>query len=127
MAETLLAVPDPKATPGGYIRLATKVVAASEVNYGTPALRAIHDTVGVRNIGMFLKFANYTSVTVKLQRSYDGTNYVDIPSGSLDTSLTHVVVQPVAPFVQVSIGATLSAGADSLEVWLYEEYGPPMS
>lgn len=130
MAETTQVLPSPILAHGMYVVPATKVVDASEVDYSTPLARCIHNTLGVNRIAMFLKFANYTSVSVKLQRSYDynGTTgtWVDIPSGELTTSATHLVVSPVAPWVQVLVDATLSGSTDTLEVWLHEEYGPPI-
>lgn len=125
MAETLTGVPSPVRVYGNMIRKWTKVLASSEVSYAGGSAKAVaeHDSVGVKNAALFIKFAGYTGVNVHLEKSYDGATWVDVPNGALTDTGTALVVQPVAPFLRVHVTATLSAGADSIEVWLYEEYG----
>ncbi len=131
MAETLAFLPSPRGELGMYSRGPTKVVDANEQAYSNTA-KASHGARAIRNLAMFAKWANYTAVTIKLQRSYDSTDgtdgtWTDIPSGSITTSGTDVVVKPVAPWIRVNLTATLSASADTLEVWLFAEYGPPIA
>lgn len=100
----------------------TKVANAVETDLSTPDTSIVLSGIGVRLLSLYLKFANYTSVTVKLQESVDGVNYKDVSGKTTSTTDTLVKLTPVdSPYIRVSIAGTLSASADTLEVWLYAE------
>ena len=125
MAETIADVPQITRVVDILHRPWVKAVDASEVDYSAGVAKYEHDTNLVRRVALFAKWANYTTVTVKLQRSYDGgTTWTDISGGALTVSGTSVTVTPVAPKTRIHVTATLSAGADTLEAWMFEEYGP---
>lgn len=124
MAETIATVPDLIRAFDILHRPVTKVLDASEQDYSAGATKYEHDTRLCRRVAMFAKWANYTSVTVKLQRTYDGTTWTDIPNSSITATGNSIAVNlDGAVKIRVHVTATLSAGADTLEVWLYEEFG----
>lgn len=98
-----------------------KVAAAVETDLSTPNTAIVIPTRGFSMMALQLIFANYTGVTVKAQRSLDGVNFSDIVGATTSTSGGVVVFDPQAPYVRLSIAATLSASADSLDVWVYGE------
>jgi hypothetical protein len=99
----------------------TLVADADETNLGTPDTSVEFDTIGVRRVSVQIVFANYTSVTVKAQRSLDGTTWNDITDATASTSGTVYDFAPEAPHVRLSIAGTLSGSADTMEVWVYME------
>jgi hypothetical protein len=100
----------------------TTVATASETDLSTPNTSYTFDTKGVGLVCMQVVFANYTSVTVKLQRSVDGgTTWADITNGSISTSGTIASVDPQAPLCRISIAGTLSGSTDTMTVHLYME------
>ena|SRR3990167_7303289 len=111
-----------------------KVADASETDLSTPDTSIIFDAQGVEFITVWMKFANYTSVTVKLQETVDNTNYMDITNATTSTTNTDISVHRSGPIdstdkagllrgsrVRISIAGTLSGSADTMEVWLYAE------
>jgi hypothetical protein len=99
----------------------TKVADASETDLSTPDTSIVFDTKGVRRMSVQLIFANYTSVTVKAQRSLDASTYTDISGATSSTSDEIYDFAPNAPWVRLSIAGTLSGSADTMEVWVYME------
>lgn len=121
MAETLNAFGPYKRALGVAVRGPIKVVDASEVDYSAGLGRAAHRTEVVRRATMQVIFAGYTAVTVKAQRSLDGVTWDDIAGASITVTGDVVDFAVEAPHMRLHITATLSVGADTLEVWLYEE------
>ena len=100
----------------------TVVVEASETDLSTPDTSIVINGEGLTKLTLYVKFANYTSVTVKLQESTDGTNYVDISGATTGTTNTFIKLATISnPFIRVSVAATLSASADTLTVTAYAE------
>lgn len=116
----------------------TKVADAVETDLSTPNTSIVFDTIGVKEIHCYMRFANYTGVTVKLQGSVDGTNYADITNATTATTATIITAirgirtnstddagEKVGilrhQLVRLSIAGTLSGSADTLEVWVYME------
>jgi hypothetical protein len=95
------------------------VAQAVETDLSTPDTSIVIPTRGLALLVFQLIFANYTGVTVKAQRSLDGTNYADIASATTSTNLAIIAFVPQSPYVRLSIAGTLSAGADALDVWIY--------
>ena len=111
-----------------------KVADASETDLSTPDTSIVFDVKGIEFVTVWMKFANYTSVTVKLQETVDGTNYMDITGVTTSTTNTDISAHRRGPIdatdkagllrgkqVRISIAGTLSGGADTMEVWLYAE------
>ena len=100
----------------------TVIVEASETDLSTPDTSIVINGEGLTKLTLYVKFANYTSVTVKLQESTDGTNYVDISGATTGTTNTFIKLATISnPFIRVSVAATLSASADTLTVTAYAE------
>jgi len=99
----------------------TKVADASETDLSTPDTSIAFDAVGIRRLTLQIIFANYTGVAVKLQRSLDGGTTWDDLTTALSTTGDSVDVSPEGPRVRLSIAGTLSAGADTMTVYLYAE------
>lgn len=123
MAETITQ-PVKKSLFGFAYTDATKVINASEVDYSAASRRYTFKGSGLRHLVLGLIFANYTGVTVKLQKSFDGgTTWEDVPGASLSTSGTSVIVEgPFSEDLAINVAATLSVGADTLAVWLTQEW-----
>ena len=103
----------------------TKVfLGATDEDISTPNVAVTFDTKGVRRVSFQPVFANYTSVTVKAQRSLDNTTWADVTSATTDTSGAVIDFAPEAPYVRLSITGTLSASADTMAVWAYMDYSP---
>lgn len=111
-----------------------KVADASETDLSTPDTSIIFDVQGVEFVTVWMKFANYTSVTVKLQETLDNTNYMDITGATTSTTNTDISAHRAGPIdgtdragllrgsrIRISIAGTLSGSADTMEVWLYAE------
>jgi len=98
------------------------VATLSETDVSTPDTSLIFTTKGVSMMAFQPIFANYTSVTVKAQRSLDGTNWSDISSATTSTSGAVISFDPQAPLVRLSIAGTLSGGADTMTIWAYQEH-----
>lgn len=127
MAETVTALAEPLRLKGYLWIPPTKVYDANEHDLSTASRKVIIPAFYMEGLSMYLTFANYTSVTVKLQASLDGgTNWYDIPSSSLTATGTGLtVVNLVVPVIAVNVQATLSVGADTLGVWVYPHFKVP--
>lgn len=127
MAETIVTLAEPLRLKGYLWIPSTKVYDANEHDLSTASRKVIIPAFYMESLSMFLTFANYTSVTVKLQASLDsGANWFDVPSGSLTASGTGLTVSGMTyPTVAVNVQATLSAGADTLGVWVYPHFKVP--
>jgi hypothetical protein len=100
----------------------TLVANASETDLSTPDTSIEFETIGVRRVSIQVVFANYTSVTVKAQRSLDGGDtWNDITDATASTNGTVYDFAPEAPLIRLSIAGTLSGSADTMEVWAYME------
>jgi len=100
----------------------TKVADAVETDLSTPDTTIEFDTRGIRFIAWGMLFANYTGVTVKWQRSFDGgTTWADVSGATTSTSGAMLDFEPKSPLCRLSIAGTRSAGADTMEVWVYME------
>jgi hypothetical protein len=95
-----------------------KVADANETDLSEPDISIEIDTRGVRRITLQTIFAGYTAVTVKFQRQV-GSAWNDIAGAEVTATDVVVDFAPEAPRVRLSIAGTLSAGADTLEVWCY--------
>ena len=128
---------DTKKSFGVVYQGPSKVADADETDLSTPDTSIEFDVAGVRSISAQVIFANYTSVTVKLQESLDGDNFVDVQHATTDTSNTIITASKdgsmdatsrIGPLrgkkVRLSIAGTLSASADTMEVWVYLERQP---
>lgn len=100
-----------------------KVAEAVDTDLSTPDTSIEFDTKGVRLVVWELVVANYTSVTVKWQRKV-GSAYADLAGTSQSTDGVFDFV-PDAPSCRLSIAGTLSASADTLDVYVYMEKGRP--
>src|SRR3990167_7076662 len=111
-----------------------KVADASETDLFTPDTSIIFDTQGVEFVAVWMKFANYTGVTVKLQETLDNDSYMDITGATTSTTNTDISAHREGPIdatdragllrgsrIRISIAGTLSGSADTMEVWLYAE------
>ncbi len=76
--------------------------------------------------GMFMShlsiqptWSNYTAVTVHVEGSVDGTNFVDIPGASTSTSGDILEDIETAAFdtVRVRVVGTLSVSTDTIDIW----------
>ena len=135
MAALVKVLPEWKRIAGVQYTVPTKVADAVETDLSTPDTSITFDIKGVECVACWMKFANYTEVTVKLQQSVDnGTNYVDITNATTSTTNTIISAHRTGPIdatdkagllrgnlLRLSIAGTLSGGADTLEVWLYAE------
>lgn len=95
---------------------------ATDEDISTPNVAVTFDTKGVRRLTFQPVFANYTGVTVKAQRSVDNTTWSDITSATTGTSGAVIDAAPEAPYARLSITGTLSASADTMQVWAYLDY-----
>jgi hypothetical protein len=101
-----------------------KVLDASEENLTTPNVANEWESRALSKVTLYLKFANYTSVSVKLQQSLDGVTWWDV-GAALTANNTRSSFSPdAAPRMRLSAAGTLSAGADTMEVWVYAEAHP---
>ena len=111
-----------------------KVADAVDTDLSTPDTSIIFDAKGVKFVTVWMKFANYTSVTVKLQETLDNESYMDITGATTSTTNTDISAHREGPIdstdragllrgsrIRISIAGTLSASADTMEVWLYAE------
>jgi hypothetical protein len=96
------------------------VALASETDLSTPDTSIVINTRGVSLMVLQLVFANYTSVTVKAQRSL-GSTWVDITDATLSANGI-IDFDPKSPQVRLSLAGTLSGSADSMSVLVYLEY-----
>lgn len=113
----------------------TKVADASETDLSTPDTTLEFDAKGIDFASAIVTFANYTSVTVKWQGSNnDGLTWQDITNATTGTSATTITVAKHGLIdstdkigalrharIRLSIAGTLSAGADTMSVWVYME------
>jgi hypothetical protein len=97
------------------------VVNTSEVNYAAGVAAYTFGASRSLRITMQAVWTGYTGGAVKLQASLDGTNYADVASMSIDTS-GNLVSGDVGPFeyMRIHVTGTLSAGADTMKVWIKE-------
>lgn len=105
---------------------AIKIVdAADDFNYGAGVVGYTTNARGMSRLSMQVIFANYTSVTVKIQASLDSTTWADV-SGMSITSSDDIVSAEIGPYeeIRVHITATLSGSTDTLEVWLAKTLQP---
>lgn len=108
---------------GVGIKGPTRVAFASETDLSTPDTSITFDTRGVTMMAVQIVFANYTSVTVKAWRSLnDGTTKTDITGATTSTSGAIFDFDPKAPLAGLSIAGTLSGSADTMSVYVYQEY-----
>ena len=122
MAALVTALPTRTNTGRGTIFWGpTLVASASETDLSTPDTTIVLDTKGISLVVVHVIFANYTSVTVKAQRSLDATNYADITSATTAASNVVYDFDPRAPYVRLSIAGTLSGSADTMSVYVYME------
>ncbi len=105
---------------------ALKVYApAAETDLSGGVVAITRECRGVGRVSFQPVFAGYTSVTVKLQATLDGTNWFDVPSATTDTSgaiVSAALLGSGGPYAKyrVHVTGTLSAGTDTFELWVQE-------
>lgn len=104
---------------------AVHALEASEVDYGAGVIVYIADARDIYRLSMQVIFSGYTNVTVALQASLDGINFDDVTVGTTAFELTAsgtIISAEIGPYakIQVIVIATLSGGADAIDVWLQE-------
>jgi len=120
MAETALPMPPWRRANGQLYIPRTKVYTASEQDNSVPARKLTFVSSDYEVLTMYLNVAGYTAVTVKLQASPDdGVTWIDIPSSTLTATATFVTLTNLChDLMAVNVAGTLSAGADSVDIWL---------
>jgi len=101
------------------------VVNITEQDNSTPAVEYVAGTRGISRISMQVVFTGYTSVNVQLRGSLDGSTFSDVPGMAISSS-GDIVTQEIGPLneIDILVAATLSGGADSLQVFLMEVIAP---
>lgn len=112
-----------------------KVADADETDLSAGDTSIVFDVRGVEFISCHVIFANYTSVTVKLQESVDdGATYYDITNATTAATAKTISAHRNGPLdstdkagllrgskVRLSIAGTLSGSADTMTIWAYME------
>jgi len=80
---------------------------------------------GLQRLSFQVIFAGYTSVTVKIQASLDSVTFADVTDFTISTT-GDIVSGEIGPYekIRIHVTATLSGGADSLEVWMARSVQP---